>query len=65
MNFYSIIPYAVYLFHKYDYIGLNTLQRKGKGQSIRGSNIVNQKRTAHRQKLGGDASVHHSFVHGT
>lgn len=36
----------------------------GKGQIAGGSNIVNLQRSAHRQELGRNASVHHGFVHG-
>lgn len=41
-----------------------TSMTTGKGQIVGGSNIVNLKRSAHRQKLGSNARVHHSFVHG-
>lgn len=40
------------------------IYKSGKGQMVGGSSTVNLKRSAHRQKLGGDAGVHHGFVHG-
>lgn len=43
MNFYSIIPYAVCLFHKYYYMELNMLKSKGQGRSLEGSKSVSLK----------------------